>query len=370
MLILWLVGTFPLNGDRMAVSILDIAKHAGVSKSTVSRVMCGGSVNETTKEIVLRAMQELGYTPNYMARGLRGRKNPVVGILSSGGEMFQDRSLCLRFSAIVDTMCAHNYDLLLVNDKDEIVNGVSAGKYISYLQDKRIDGLITIGYSDLQEVRRAASEFRNVVYAGERIDHGRGFRVYQGNYDYSKDLYKLLLSKGHTSIMTVSYSLSDVERLVFYREKALRDAASELAVEIGDCLFFSPYTKGSSSRAAALSSEGLDILFQTFTRGGYTALYVDDAIFARMIVSYFYRHALVPYEDYSIVSLERDDGIGSSEEKFITTASFSEYLCGQNTAQLMIEVIENEDLHYKDVLIPYRINERKSIRDIRGDSFR
>lgn len=63
----------------MELSILDIAKRAGVSKSTVSRVINGGSVSPSTKELVEQTMAEMGYSPNYMARALRGVHTNVVG---------------------------------------------------------------------------------------------------------------------------------------------------------------------------------------------------------------------------------------------------------------------------------------------------
>ena len=60
----------------MASSIWDVAKRAGISKSTVSRVMNGGSASEKTRAAVLDAIEELQYYPNGMARGLRG---PQIG---------------------------------------------------------------------------------------------------------------------------------------------------------------------------------------------------------------------------------------------------------------------------------------------------
>ena len=53
----------------MEVSIWDVAKRAGVSKSTVSRALNGDPVSQASYEKVIAAVKELGYRPNYMARG-------------------------------------------------------------------------------------------------------------------------------------------------------------------------------------------------------------------------------------------------------------------------------------------------------------
>ena len=61
------------KGD--AVTIHEVARHAGVSPMTVSRVINGNSnVRDATRELVMRAVRELNYTPNAAARSLAARK--------------------------------------------------------------------------------------------------------------------------------------------------------------------------------------------------------------------------------------------------------------------------------------------------------
>ncbi|MGP4877290.1 LacI family DNA-binding transcriptional regulator, partial [Klebsiella pneumoniae] len=51
--------------------MLDVSIRAGVSKATVSRVLNGtGQVKESTRQQVFKAMEELGYRPNFLARSL------------------------------------------------------------------------------------------------------------------------------------------------------------------------------------------------------------------------------------------------------------------------------------------------------------
>jgi LacI family transcriptional regulator len=61
----------------------DVARAAGVSQATVSRVLNDGSVSDATRRRVLRAVGELGYTPNVLARGLVTRSTSLVGVVVS-----------------------------------------------------------------------------------------------------------------------------------------------------------------------------------------------------------------------------------------------------------------------------------------------
>ena len=66
----------------MATSIKDVAREAGVSIATVSRVLNDiDVVNEDTKKKVLDAIKKLGYRPNIVARSLKTQKTKTIGIL-------------------------------------------------------------------------------------------------------------------------------------------------------------------------------------------------------------------------------------------------------------------------------------------------
>ena len=62
------------KGMKMMTTMLEVAKRAGVSKATVSRVLSGnGYVSQETKDRVFQAVEESGYRPNLLARNLSAR---------------------------------------------------------------------------------------------------------------------------------------------------------------------------------------------------------------------------------------------------------------------------------------------------------
>lgn len=75
-------GAHPEKGKPVAASISSIAKHLGVSVSTVSTVISGrGYVSAQMRERVEAYLREVDYQPNYLARGLRKRETRTIGLI-------------------------------------------------------------------------------------------------------------------------------------------------------------------------------------------------------------------------------------------------------------------------------------------------
>ncbi|CAM5655998.1 HTH-type transcriptional repressor PurR [Streptomyces alboniger] len=71
------------GGGRVSASMADVARLAGVSSQTVSRVSNGyAGVNEETRRQVLAAMKELGYRPNSAARALKRGEFRTIGVIT------------------------------------------------------------------------------------------------------------------------------------------------------------------------------------------------------------------------------------------------------------------------------------------------
>jgi LacI family transcriptional regulator len=118
----------------------DVARLAGVSHQTVSRVINGHpSVRPDTRERVLRAMRELDYRPNAMARGLASRRSGVLGVVSFDTILFGPASTLL---GIERAARAAGYGVSVVAiervDRTGVLTGVEA------LANQGVDGTIII----------------------------------------------------------------------------------------------------------------------------------------------------------------------------------------------------------------------------------
>ena len=160
-------------------TILDIGKSAGVSKSTVSRVLNDDpNVKPATREKVKRAISKLNYTPNLMARGMRMKKTFSIGII------FPDLSnpfFSEWYKTIDRAMQASGYlGYICITDP----KGTTELKRIEDLVARNIDGVIFSTYVKNQAVinkLRELSKTMAVVCCDDvYINEGLQYVTYDG----------------------------------------------------------------------------------------------------------------------------------------------------------------------------------------------
>lgn len=121
----------------------DVARRAGVSRGTVSRVLNGrADVKPETRERILRIMHELNYHPSGVARGLRLGNTRTIALLVS------DISGNAHFSTIVhgveDVAQEHGYTVLLGNTNED---DAKEQAYLKLFAERRVEGLILVSSS-------------------------------------------------------------------------------------------------------------------------------------------------------------------------------------------------------------------------------
>ena len=136
----------------MTASIYDVAKRAGVSISTVSRIMNGSAnVSEVKKAAVQEAMEFYQYEPNQFARGLVKQRSNLIGIYFSmaSASMFESSYNLELLKGIEKVLTYQNYNMVLINEMEEYKSrSKGTPKYLEFVRQKRIDGLILSGLSD------------------------------------------------------------------------------------------------------------------------------------------------------------------------------------------------------------------------------
>ena len=80
----------------MSVTIKDVAREAGVSLATVSRVLNGNSsVSESSAKLVRETVERLGYSPNFLGRNLRKRSTNVILVIMPNAEHSLYMKICV-----------------------------------------------------------------------------------------------------------------------------------------------------------------------------------------------------------------------------------------------------------------------------------
>lgn len=143
------------------VTIADIAQMAGVSASTVSRVLSGANkVSEAKREAVLKAVSDLNYHPNMFARGLASGQSMTIGVLTQNfGSPFYDAII----QGIVQRLNKTGYFPIFADGQWQQEMEVEA---IQAMMRRQIDGLIVLGgYLTFDELKELAGNIPVVIVA-------------------------------------------------------------------------------------------------------------------------------------------------------------------------------------------------------------
>ena len=135
----------------MVAKLTDVAKLAGVSPTTVSRVINKkGYLSEKTIQKVQEAMRELGYKPNNVARSLQGKSAKLVGLI------FPNISNVF-YAELIDKLehqlFKHGYKTIICNSEHD---SEKEREYIEMLEANQVDGIISgshnLGIEDYNRV--------------------------------------------------------------------------------------------------------------------------------------------------------------------------------------------------------------------------
>ncbi|ACX89356.1 LacI family DNA-binding transcriptional regulator [Pectobacterium parmentieri] len=118
-------------------TMLEVAKRAGVSKATVSRVLNGtGQVKQSTRDAVFQAMDELGYRPNFLARSLARRTSNSIGLVISNFDGPYFGRLLRRAAEMAESSGKH----LIVTDGHDTPEDEK--RAVQLLSDRQCDAII------------------------------------------------------------------------------------------------------------------------------------------------------------------------------------------------------------------------------------
>ena len=203
----------------MRVSIKDIAKAAGVSHSTVSRALSDSPlIKNETKTRIQHLAQEMGYSPNAVARSLVTRQTYTVGVVVT---TIADPFIAEIVQGIEATAHDHGYTVILCNSGAVPEREIAA---VEMLRSKRVDGVIVtasrIGALYLEHLERIGVPI--VLINNHNEQSGRyTFTVTVDNRHGGHLATEHLIQLGHRRISYVAYTAnysSDLDRLTGYRQ--------------------------------------------------------------------------------------------------------------------------------------------------------
>lgn len=174
-------------------TIIDVAKKAGVSKSTVSRVVSNkGYVSQETRQKIEKAMHELGYIPNMLARNLQSGLTKTIAFISH--DFNQHTSIFLN--AFTKTALDHDFYVNLYvtgGDKDKELDALNLMKY------KQVDAIFIFTRSNSWDKIIPFKKF-GPISTWHRIDSPDIYSSYVNQYESYLMSLEFLLTRGYQSI--------------------------------------------------------------------------------------------------------------------------------------------------------------------------
>lgn len=212
------------------VKIEDVARAAGVSVATVSRVLNeSGGVLPQTRQKVKTAVEQLQYEPNLLARNLRKNESRIILILAPN---FSNPYYSNVLSGICDVSRNLGYSTLIYNTYDS--NALNETLVTSLFQKNRADGMITLAVNrDDRWLAKYAGKYP-LVQCSEYVEDASIAHISVDNRLAAKESVSHLIARGHRRIGIITSAnryLSSMNRMRGYL-----DALEEAGIERDDQL--------------------------------------------------------------------------------------------------------------------------------------
>jgi LacI family transcriptional regulator len=209
-------------------TIYDVARLAGVSPATVSRVFNGTTVTPENERVVREAAEQLDFVPNRTARTLRRRSSDIIALLIPDIENPYFTALA---RGVEDTARSAGYSVVLCNTDDDIAR---ESDYLDVAVSEHMAGVIIAAASDQSDLSPLLSRDKAVV-AVDRVPHGASIdAVTIDNAAGAQLATRLLVDRGYRRIACIA-GPDDVETSVA-RLTGWRDTLTAAGLPVDESL--------------------------------------------------------------------------------------------------------------------------------------
>lgn len=185
----------------MSITILDVAKHAGVSRATASRAFTNPEkVKSQTLERILESANTLNYSPNAIARAMKTNKTNNIGFImySKQKPIISNPFYSLILESIVETASKKDYSLFISTDQDITL---PTGEI---MLQKKVDGVILASQIDIKTILTFRKNRVPVVLLNHYIDLDGLTCIINDEYYGAQQIVQHLIDQGHSKIAIIS----------------------------------------------------------------------------------------------------------------------------------------------------------------------
>jgi LacI family transcriptional regulator len=327
-------------------TINDVAKRAGVSAVTVSRVINNASnVRPTTRDKVELAIRELGYVPSVAARSLRLKRTRTLALILPD---ITNTFWTTIARGVEDAAQRRDYSVFLCNtDEDE----VKQRRYLDFVVGQRVDGVIIAPHdSDARYLAQLRDRNIPTVVIDRHIEGWGVDSVLGDSLSGAMALVQHLISLGHERIAMLSGPAS---------ASTAEDRVAGYCIALAEAGI--PVESGLVKRGEFRIASGEEMTHQLFDAGlGPTAIFAANNAIAMGVIDALERRGLRIPQDVALVSFDDFPNV-SHLFPFLTVVAQPAYDMGINAAQLLLSRLDSEvELQPRQVVLPTRLIVRHS----------
>lgn len=334
------------------MNIKDVAKAAGVSPSTVSRVVNGGNrtaASEETQEKIWEAVRQLGYSPNHHARSLKkpqntkGPRAEIDCVYARKVGPFLDPFFATLMHAAELELTKMGYILRYYYSIEDIeTSGVNR-------RDPEVSAAIVLGRPQDEGLALLRKNYTSIVYSGlndlpDEID-----QVVCSGYKAATACVDYLFGLGHTKICYLGETANE------QRYQGYRDAMERLEISVENYVIETPFTPaGAYDAVTAFLWRNRD----------FTAIVCANDMSAMGVLKALKEHKLKVPRDVSMVGINDMEAVRYLDP-MLTAVSIPVEEMGKMVAKLLVDRIEGGHRLATKVEIPFSLISRDSCGPVR-----
>ena len=329
----------------MSVTLRDVARTAGVSVKTVSRVVNNqGEISEETRQRIKSVVREMGYRPNLVARGLVTQRTRTIGLIVPDitNPFFPEIA-----KGVQDACRLQDYNVYLCNSGESQQEELRA---LNSLAAQGVDGIIISPcYLANDSLSAFAEQFRPLVTINHDFEHHNIGRVMTDNFHGAQLAIRYLLDKGHRKIgMIAGVEQSPLRgrRLGGYCN-VMQAHNLELAIEHVKTL--QPNIESGMLAAQALLSAHPDL----------TAIFAYNDMVALGILQACRQSGRQLPQDCAIIGFD-DIQVAALSSPALTTIRLDKHKIGEVAVQQMFEMINSPQKAVEAVQLAVELVVRQS----------
>jgi len=328
----------------MSITVVDVAREAGVSRTTVSNVFGGkDKCSEETRDAVLAAAKKLGYQPNLAARSLITRRSRLIGMILPSYVDTNTLTNSPFYNIIMDSVYSvlrdeAYYDLIIfsVSNKAKLV------QVSEWIDARNVDGILAIGEYDQSFLQELNSKGIPVVF----IDN-----YTHGNYSHFSGVVsddevggylatQHLISRGFKKIALCAVELASPlmqKRYAGYK-KAIKEAGFK------DSVFDrsgSPFESGLKF-ADLLASQNFD------------AAFCNEDMVAVGVLHGMLKKGVRVGKDFGLVGFDNFH-IGEQVYPELTTVDQNIYKKGETATKMLLAILNKKDSLGSQLILPVKL---------------